>query len=139
MTEHELAHPLRPLLRNWVWEHGRVGTRYLDCTDGEIRSDDGKKARFATESIFYAPLGSDAPANFAVRSAQGRRVMGKSSVPVPSGVVITVSVRGAKRPAALHRRGHGAWRKGTAKALLHACPNVFCQTEAEALKTPVSG
>lgn len=62
MTEHELAHPLRPLLRNWVWEHGRVGTRYLDCTDGEIRFDDGKKARFATESIFYAPLGPDADA-----------------------------------------------------------------------------
>jgi hypothetical protein len=60
MADAEFLHPLRPLLRNWVWEHGRVGTRYLDCTDGEVKFDDGKKARFAAESIFYAPLGADA-------------------------------------------------------------------------------
>jgi hypothetical protein len=60
MTERDIPHPLRPLLRNWVWEHGRVGTRYLDCKDGEIKFDDGKKARFAAESIFYVPLGADA-------------------------------------------------------------------------------
>jgi len=56
MTEAELMHPLRPILKNWVWEHGRVGTRYLDCTDGEIKFDDGKKSRYAAESIFYVPL-----------------------------------------------------------------------------------
>jgi hypothetical protein len=60
MTEHDNPHPLRPLLKNWVWEHGRVGTRYLDCKDGEIKFDDGKKSRFAAESIFYVPLGTDA-------------------------------------------------------------------------------
>ncbi len=60
MADAEFLHPLRPLLKNWVWEHGRVGTRYLDCTDGEIKFDDGKKSRFAAESIFYAPLGVDA-------------------------------------------------------------------------------
>jgi hypothetical protein len=60
MAETEVLHPLRPLLKNWVWEHGRVGTRYLDCRDGEIKFDDGKKARFAAESIFYVPLGTDA-------------------------------------------------------------------------------
>lgn len=60
MPEAEALHPLRPILRNWVWEHGRVGTRYLDCTDGEIKFDDGKKARYAAESIIYVPLGSSA-------------------------------------------------------------------------------
>ena len=59
MSEPEVLHPLRPILKNWVWEHGRVGTRYLDCTDGEIKFDDGKKARYASESIFYVPLGTD--------------------------------------------------------------------------------
>jgi hypothetical protein len=57
MTEPEVLHPLRPILKNWVWEHGRVGTRYLDCIDGEVKFDDGKKARYAAESIFYVPLG----------------------------------------------------------------------------------
>ncbi|MEP6609238.1 MAG: hypothetical protein ABJA83_11235 [Burkholderiaceae bacterium] len=56
MIEHESQHPLRPILKNWVWEHGQVGTRYLDCTDGVIKFDAGKKARFASEKIFYAPL-----------------------------------------------------------------------------------
>jgi len=67
MAEPEFLHPLRPLLKNWVWEHGRVGTRYLDCSDGEIKFDDGKKARFAAESIFYVPLVAedDDPSNAA--------------------------------------------------------------------------
>lgn len=60
MTEPELLHPLRPFLRNWVWEHGQVGTRYLDCSDGQIRFDDGKKARFACEAIFHVSLARDA-------------------------------------------------------------------------------
>jgi hypothetical protein len=51
---------LRPLLRNWVWEHGRIGTRYLDCTSGEVKFDDGKKARFADERIFHVSLSTDA-------------------------------------------------------------------------------
>lgn len=62
MTEAEVSHPLRPILKNWVWEHGRVGTRYLDCTDGEVKFDDGKKLRYAAERIFYVPLGSSADA-----------------------------------------------------------------------------
>lgn len=56
MSETDVLHPLRLLLRNWVWEHGRVGTRYLDCGSGEIRFDDGKKARFADRPVFYVPL-----------------------------------------------------------------------------------
>ena len=60
MTEAEALHPLRPFLRNWVWEHGHVGTRYLDCLDGQIKFDDGKKARFATEKIFTVCLRKDA-------------------------------------------------------------------------------
>ena len=60
MADAEALHPLRPFLKTWVWEHGRIGTRYLDCTDGEIKFDDGKKARFAAEKIFYAPLGKSA-------------------------------------------------------------------------------
>lgn len=62
MTNHETPHPLRPFLRNWVWERGHVGTRYLDCSDGQIKFDDGKKARFASEEIFYVSLRKDADA-----------------------------------------------------------------------------
>jgi hypothetical protein len=62
MTEAEVVHPLRPILKNWVWEHGRVGTRYLDCSSGVISFDDGKKSRYATGSIYYVPLGSSADA-----------------------------------------------------------------------------
>jgi hypothetical protein len=60
MTDAETLHPLRPLLRNWVWEHGRIGTRYLDCAHGEIKFDDGKRARFADEKIFYVDLRKEA-------------------------------------------------------------------------------
>ncbi|HET9022926.1 MAG TPA: hypothetical protein VFN64_00020 [Burkholderiaceae bacterium] len=62
MSEPEVFHPLRPILRNWVWEHGRVGTRYLDCRTGEVKFDDGKKSRFADEPIFYVPLEEEAGA-----------------------------------------------------------------------------
>jgi hypothetical protein len=62
MTEAELLHPLRPILKNWVWEHGRVGTRYLDCSTGLIGFDDGKKSRFATGSFLFVPLESGAAA-----------------------------------------------------------------------------
>jgi hypothetical protein len=60
MADSETLHPLRPFLKNWVWEHGRIGTRYLDCIDGEIKFDDGKKARFAAEKIVYVSLSSNA-------------------------------------------------------------------------------
>ncbi len=60
MANHDRQHPLRPLLKNWVWEHGRIGTRYLDCTDGEIKFDEGKKSRFAAEEYIYVPLDKDA-------------------------------------------------------------------------------
>ncbi|MFP3567837.1 hypothetical protein [Paraburkholderia sp. SIMBA_030] len=60
MTDHDTLHPLRPFLKNYVWEHGRIGTRYLDCVDGEIRFDDGKKSRFAAEKYIYVALGKDA-------------------------------------------------------------------------------
>ena len=60
MTDTDSPHPLRPFLRNWVWEHGHVGTRYLDCSIGEIKFDDGKKARFAADKIFYVSLAKDA-------------------------------------------------------------------------------
>ncbi|MCZ7560675.1 MAG: hypothetical protein M5U30_11920 [Burkholderiaceae bacterium] len=56
MTEHESQHPLRPFLRNWLWEHGRIGTRYLDCTTGALGFDEGKKARFAAEKHLYVSL-----------------------------------------------------------------------------------
>ncbi|GAB3629701.1 hypothetical protein PTE30175_01405 [Pandoraea terrae] len=56
MADHDRLHPLRPLLKNWVWEHGRIGTRYLDCIDGEIKFDEGKKSRFAAEAYVYVPL-----------------------------------------------------------------------------------
>jgi hypothetical protein len=44
MDDHDRLHPLRPLLKNWIWEHGRIGTRYLDCLDGAIKFDEGKKS-----------------------------------------------------------------------------------------------
>ncbi|MGH6624083.1 MAG: hypothetical protein ACREBN_08935 [Burkholderiaceae bacterium] len=56
MTNEESLQPLRPFLRNWVWEHGHIGTRYLDCATGEIRFDDGKKARFAAQTHFFVSL-----------------------------------------------------------------------------------
>jgi hypothetical protein len=63
MTDQDTLHPLRPLLKNWVWEHGRVGTRYLDCADGEIKFDEGKKSRFAAEKYTYVPLDKDVEAD----------------------------------------------------------------------------
>ncbi len=62
MADHETQHPLRPILKNWVWEHGHVGTRYLDCADGEVKFDEGKKARFAAQDVFYVSLAQDAAA-----------------------------------------------------------------------------
>lgn len=62
MSDVEVLHPLRPILRNWVWEHGRVGTRYLDCRTGEVKFDDGKKSRFADEEIFFVSLDDDVDA-----------------------------------------------------------------------------
>ncbi len=59
MTEPESLHPLRPFLRNWLWEHGRVGIRYLDCATGEIRFDEGKRARFAAERPLLVSLAAD--------------------------------------------------------------------------------
>lgn len=56
----EIHHPLRPFLKNWIWEHGRIGTRYLDCADGAVKFDEGRKARFAAEKIHYASLKKDA-------------------------------------------------------------------------------
>ncbi len=60
MSDQESLHPLRPFLKNWVWEHGRVGTRYLDCTDAQIKFDEGKKSHFAAEKYVYVPLDKDA-------------------------------------------------------------------------------
>jgi hypothetical protein len=60
MANQDKLHPLRPFLKNWIWEHGRIGTRYLDCTDGELRFDEGKKSRFAAEEYIYVPLDKDA-------------------------------------------------------------------------------
>ena len=60
MANLDRLHPLRPLLKNWIWEHGRIGTRYLDCTDGEIKFDEGKKSRFAAEEYIYVPLDKNA-------------------------------------------------------------------------------
>jgi hypothetical protein len=38
------SHPLRPLLKNWLWERGHVGTRYIDLASRELKFDEGKKA-----------------------------------------------------------------------------------------------
>jgi hypothetical protein len=59
MADQDRLHPLRPFLKNWIWEHGRIGTRYLDCLDGEIKFDEGKKSRFAAEKYVYVPLDKD--------------------------------------------------------------------------------
>ena len=56
MTEPEVPHPLRPILKNWLWEHGHIGTRFLDCVAGELKFDEGKKARFTAEHPFYISL-----------------------------------------------------------------------------------
>ena len=59
MTDTESLHPLRPFLKNWLWEHGHIGTRYLDCSNGELKFDEGKKARFADEHPLYISLSKD--------------------------------------------------------------------------------
>jgi len=66
MPEAEALHALHPFLRNWVWEHGRVGMRYLDCTTGELRFNEGKKAHFTGAGDLYVPL--DATADPAARA-----------------------------------------------------------------------
>jgi len=60
VAEHDALHALRPFLRNWIWEHGHIGTRYLDCLDGQVKIDEGKKARFASEKYLYVSLKKDA-------------------------------------------------------------------------------
>ncbi len=60
MAEPDALHALRPFLRNWIWEHGHIGTRYLDCLDGQVKFDEGKKARFASEKYLYVSLKKDA-------------------------------------------------------------------------------
>jgi hypothetical protein len=62
-------HPLRPFLKNYIWEHGQIGTRYLDCLTGELRFDDGKKSRFASESYLYVPLEKELQEPAAEKSA----------------------------------------------------------------------
>ncbi|CAB3806546.1 hypothetical protein [Paraburkholderia fynbosensis] len=59
MTDQDKLHPLRPFLKNWVWEHGHIGTRYLDCVDGQLKFDEGKKSRFAAEKYIYVSLDKD--------------------------------------------------------------------------------
>lgn len=72
MTDHDRPHPLRPFLKNWVWEHGRIGTRYLDCVDGEIKFDEGKKSHFAAEEYVYVPLGNGADDDASAASCDPR-------------------------------------------------------------------
>jgi hypothetical protein len=55
-------HPLRPFLKNWLWEHGRIGTRYLDRSTGDVKFDEGKKAGFAAALSFYVSLDKEASA-----------------------------------------------------------------------------
>jgi hypothetical protein len=56
---HALNHPLRPFLKNWLWEHGHIGTRYLDRASGDLKFDEGKKASFATDMPFSISLAKD--------------------------------------------------------------------------------
>jgi len=63
LTEPESLHPLRPLLRNWLWERGRIGTRWLRCADGQIGFDEGKKALFAAEPLVHVSLEADPTAD----------------------------------------------------------------------------
>jgi hypothetical protein len=52
-------HPLRPFLKNWLWEHGHIGTRYLDREADVLKFDEGKKAGFTGELSFYISLAKD--------------------------------------------------------------------------------
>lgn len=60
MTDHDATHPLRPLLRNWLWERGRIGTRWLNCADGALGFDEGRKAGFADEPVLHVSLAEPA-------------------------------------------------------------------------------
>lgn len=61
MTNHDRPRLLRPLLKDCVWEHSRIGTRHPDCIDSGIRFDEGKKSRFAAEQYIYVPLWTTMP------------------------------------------------------------------------------
>ena len=102
MTDSEALHPLRPFLKNWVWEHGHVGTRYLDCSDGAVKIDDGKKARFAAEKIFYVSLRKDAD--------DAAHVAGPA---IPRGSTCAVLARCPTRQT--RRRMPGRWRMCNAR------------------------
>ena len=56
MTDVEAIHPLRPILKNWLWEHGHIGTRFLDCVAKELKFDEGKKAHFTAPNPFHISL-----------------------------------------------------------------------------------
>ena len=55
----DAPHPLRALLRNWLWERGRIGTRWLRCEDGTIGFDEGRKAAFADAPFTVVVLSTD--------------------------------------------------------------------------------
>jgi hypothetical protein len=63
LTDPEPLHPLRPLLRNWLWERGRIGMRWLSCADGAIGFDEGRKALFAVAPLIHVALDADAHAD----------------------------------------------------------------------------
>ena len=81
MAEQESLHRLRPFLRNWLWEHGRVGTRYLNCVNGELGYDEGKKARFADEQPICVSLAGQAEgaARTAARSCSSPHTVSSSA------------------------------------------------------------
>jgi hypothetical protein len=59
MVDADTLHSLRPFLKNWVW--GTRGTRYLDCRDGEIKFDDGKKGCCRAPSEDSSPTFNGVP------------------------------------------------------------------------------
>jgi hypothetical protein len=78
-------HPLRPFLKNWLWEHGKIGTRYLDCGNGELKFDAGKKAAFAAGQPVYISLARDDAASAQSEPAHQEAALAKFLRAVQSG------------------------------------------------------
>ncbi len=77
MADTEYHHPLRPFLKNWLWEHGRIGTRYLDCANGELKFDQGKKAGFAADQPVYISLNKEDTALAQIQPQQQEAALAK--------------------------------------------------------------
>jgi len=123
MADAEALHPLRPILRNWVWEHGHVGTRYLDCADGQVKFDDGKKARSPREDLLRLPEEGRRRCGACRRRA---RDQGKRAGAVPARAQLAIRRKPVGRGRATRSAGLRDLGLVCATSRLHSAPRALC-------------